>query len=374
MQTAMTLVEGVTEFYLDCEAHNWRQGRRIMDSIFYNDLEKRAYSIYEQYQEEFSINNKELKMKVINSNCYGGRTWSTGESDNIEIYSGTINMCYEYFSAVMRIKTGEIVSILLENQKDINEKFFSYEALFFDDDGNCRLIDSKIRDSRIVGLLIIFCARFVLVHEMGHLFNGHCEYVKKESSLLSYLPMVLKKKEVINEKITALDYRTMEMDADSFAATDTYKSLIVLYNLFEEKVDSELNIRPIELFYWWSFAIRSQSLITQDLEKNHYYKEMLNLPSVIRWANISGVFLKCLESRMLKIEYRKGDNEEVLLQQFLNGCQDAERIFNEIKHTEHNWIEEIKNGSLYDEFGRDIHNNWRKLRKKLEHYSRLPLY
>lgn len=345
-----------------------------MKSVFYNDIENRAYSIYDLYQEGLDSNTKELKMKVINNNNYGGRTWSTTENDNIEVYSGTINVCYEYFTTVMRLKTREIVDIIFRNQKDINNKEFPYEAIIFDDDGKGRLIDSKIRDSRIVGLLIIFCSRFILSHEIGHLFNGHCDYVKNESESLSYLPIVLSPQELINQKITALDYRTMEMDADAFAVTDSYKELLILYNLFEEKVDPKLNIRPIDLFYWWAFAIRSQSLITQNLENNDYFLEMVNLPSVVRWTKISGVFLKCLESGIWKIQYRVGDNEEVLLQEFVNGCKDAERIFNEINNTEYNWVDEIENGQLYDEFGIDVHDNWIELRGKLEKYSRLQLY
>lgn len=336
-----------------------------MDKELLKDIENRAYSIYDLYQERVADYNKKLKMKVIENDNYGGRTWSTLENDIIEIYSGTIYVCFEYFSSVTRLKTGEIINFLFKNEKDIDKKNLSYEAIIFDD-GKYKLLDSKNRDTKLATLLTIFCARFILSHEIGHLFNGHCDYVRSESKFLKYLPMVPQNEMVIDEEITALDYRTLEMDADAFAATDSYQELIILYNFFEEKVDLELNIRPKDLFFWWAFAIRSQTLITQDLEKKDCFKDMPNLPSVVRWTKISGVFLKCLESGIWKIQYKKGDNEDALLQEFVNGCKDAERIFNEINNTDYDWIKEIQNSHLYDEISEEVHDNWLKLREKLE--------
>ncbi|WXB93133.1 hypothetical protein WDJ61_18245 [Bacillus sp. FJAT-52991] len=349
---------------------------------FYVDIKERALSIYEQYQflmkevlkNETYISRYNLKFSIKEDANLGGKAWCDKYADNIQINKGVIDNFFDYFYGFTQMQSENFLKKMqINDEEDVG---VSYEFLKFDENGNANIFDSKIIDYKLAGLLTIFVSRFIITHELGHLFNGHCEFINsKDIKSLQYIPMFETDNNRNFKNVSPLNYRTLEMDADAFAATDNFRNLILLYERFEEKVDRDLDIKPIELFYWWSFAIRSNFLITQRILNDEEYKtNKTHLPSVARWILILGSMLNLIESDTYKVNYRDGDNKQKLLQGLADGFIYAEKCYNEKLYTNYNCIEETINNPDYKHYTTETQKNWGNLRDELDNFSRLPLY
>lgn len=347
---------------------------------FYIDIKNRAIDIYEQYQylvkevleNENDISKYNLKFDLKEDSNLGGKAWSGNYLDNIEVNKGVIDNFFDYFYGFTKIQTDDFLKQLrIDDGGEV-----SYELIKFDDNGNAKLFDSKVIDYKLAGLLTIFVSRFIITHELGHLLNGHCEYLNsKEKNSVQYISMFEDDNSKNIKDVASLDFRTLEMDADAFAATDNFRNLILLYDKFEDKVDKDLNIKPIELFYWWSFAIRSNFLITQVILNDEEYRpDKKHLPSVARWILILGSIVDIIDKGMYKINYRAGDNKGKLLESLTTGFLFAEKCYNERFYTNYNCLEETINSTDYGHFATAAQINWENLRSELKEFSRLPLY
>lgn len=355
-----------------------------MREVFYKDIKSRAQEVYEQYKylmKEVLKSNpnsikSQLKIYLKDDIKLGGKAWCENDIDSIEINKGVIDNFFDYFYDFAKMCSEEFLKMLSLDVDGIESGEMSYEEIVYDHHGKAKVIDNKAIDLSLASLLNIFVARFILTHELGHLFNGHCGYVNaKRGNSVQYIPMFYKDTYGITSIISPLDNRTLEMDADAFAATDNFRNLVLLYNKFEEKVDSRLNIKPIDLFYWWSFAIRSNFLIMQNLLNDDEYKDSITyLPSVARWSLIIGSIYTNINSGMNKINYRNGDSKEKILKTIVEGSVYAEKYFNEKFSTEYNWITEIIENEDYKNFVNEINKNWGNISSKLSCFSRLPLY
>lgn len=355
-----------------------------MRETFYEDIKSRAQDIYEQYK---YLMKEVLKMDSNSIECQlefyikddmklGGKAWCEKNIDNIQINKGVIDNFFDYFYNLTKTRTEDFLSMLpsLVYENEIGE--VSYEGVIYDNSGKAKIIDSKVIDLGLASLLNIFVSRFILTHELGHLLNGHCRYLNsKRFGSVQYIPIFYNDTDKNTSDISALDWRTLEMDADAFAATDNFRNLVLLYNKFEEKVDSKLNIQPIDLFYWWAFAIRSNFLLMQNIFNDNYYKQdMTHLPSVARWSLIIGSIDEIINKEVYLISYRDGDSKEKIMKTIIEGSIYAEKYFNQKFFTEYNWIAEVIKDKDYKEYVTEIHINWENIKSELRDFSRLPLY
>lgn len=347
---------------------------------FYIDIKNRAMDIYEQYQglvqEAFKNENDtakfSLKFRLNEDSELGGKAWSFNYLDNIQLNIGVIDNFFDYFYGFTEMQTVDLLKKLcVDDDGDV-----SYEFIKFDDNGNANLFDSKVIDYKLAGLLTIFVSRFIITHELGHLFNGHCEYLNsKAENSVQYISMFEEDISKNKLNISPLDFRTLEMDADAFAATDNFRYLILLYENFEDLVDKDLNIKPLELFHWWSFAIRSNFLITQRILSDEIYRvDKKHLPSVARWILVMGSIVNIIDEGVYKINYRTGDNKEKLIESLTLGFLYAEERYNRDFSTNYNCLEETRSSTDFIEYSTATQNNWRELRNELKKFSRLPLY
>lgn len=345
---------------------------------FYIDIKNRAKDIYEQYQYlvkealKSDTSNYRLEFYLKSDSSLGGKAWSKNNLDNIQINKGVIDSYFDYFYGFTKMQTDYFLEKL--HIEDVEEA--SYEFIKFDGNGNPNLFDSKVIDYKLAGLLTIFVSRFIITHELGHLLNGHCEYLNsKEQNEIHYIPMFEKDNSKNIKNVSSLDFRTLEMDADAFAATDNFRNLLLIYEKFEDMVDKDLNIEPIELFYWWSFAIRSNFLITQKILNDEEYRpDKKHLPSVARWVLILSSIISIIDEGLYKLNYRTGDNKEKLLEYITKGFVFAEKQYNERFYTNYNSLEETINSTDYSNYVTATQKNWENLRNELSEFSRLPLY
>ncbi|CAH1056679.1 hypothetical protein [Paenibacillus pseudetheri] len=347
---------------------------------FYIDIKHRAMAIYEQYryiikevlESEFDISKYILNLYFRDDSNLGGKAWSDNYLDYIQINKGVIDNFFEYFYGFTKKNTEDFLKALHVDE----DEEASYEYIKFDDNGNPNFFDSKVIDYKLAGLLTIFVSRFIITHELGHLLNGHCEFINsKDNNSLNYISMFEEDNRKVIKNVSPLDFRTLEMDADAFAATDNIRNLLLIYDNFEEKVDKDLNIKPIELFYWWSFAIRSNFLITQRILNDEEYKlDKKHLPSEARWVLILGSVTSFINENLNIINYRAGDNKENLLKALVAGFKFAENCYSERTYTKYNSLEETIKSTDYKHYASATLENWEKLRDKLTKFSRLPLY
>lgn len=356
----------------------------MVREVFYEDIKRRAQEIYEQYKylmkEILKINPNsiecQLKVYLKDDMKLGGKAWCKNGIDNIQINKGVIDNFFDYFYNLTKKCSEDFLSMSPFLVGEIESEEVSYEGIIYDNNRKAKIIDSKAIDLSLASLLNIFVARFILTHELGHLLNGHCRYVNsKKCGSVQYIPIFYNDIDGNTSAISPLDWRTLEMDADAFAATDNFRNLVLLYNKFEGKIDSKLNIQPIDLFYWWSFAIRSNFLLMQSiLNDNDYKQDMTYLPSVARWSLIIASIDEIINSDMYKINYRSGDSKKKIMKVVIEGSIYAEKYFNEKFLTEYNWIKEIKENKDYYKYVTEINMNWEKIGRELVCFSRLPLY
>ena len=185
---------------------------------------------------------------------------------------------------------------------------------------------------------------------------------------MNYIPFYYYKNEKFLDEKSALDIRTLEMDADAFAATQSIVHVLYLYKNFESQV--KIRMEPKDIFYWWSFAVRSHFLMCEDqFMDNAYYKTMTHLPSSARWSLIYLSALEVIGSCDM-IEQEKKEFKELIIKGALN----AEVKFNNIKFSMYSWIKEIDSNMQYVSYRDEINSNWVKIKTQLKKYSRLPLF
>ena len=159
-----------------------------------------------------------------------------------------IDLYYDYFAESMSEKTIDFLRKIRPSDSDEELKKISYEGIIYRN-GKVETINSKIEDDEKVKLLEIFASRFIVLHEFGHVFNGHCNYLAAELQFENRDGFYMYFDEhgsAINEK-DSLNIRTLEMDADAFAATQSMSHLCFLYENFDKEVN--IKIGKEDLFY-----------------------------------------------------------------------------------------------------------------------------
>lgn len=346
-----------------------------MDALLEKDLIYRANSLYDNFQD--LIKNffpekwydSSLDFAIKDCKEINGKSWCNQDKDHIEINRGVLELFYNYFAKVMEYDKINFLRHLNISEDEDELRKISFEGVFYNGE-KVELYDSKLVDDGKTKLLEIFVSRFIILHELGHLLNGHCKWMADNIKLkeMGYIPLFYYGMEKTLDEETALDIRTLEMDADAFAVTNSMHHVLFLYNNFEEQV--RVRIEQPEIYYWWAFAIRSHFLTCEDLfMDNCYYKKMTHLPSNARWTLIYWAAIEIIDY------YDITEQEKKMFKNMISmGAIDAERKFNCIKGSNYNWFAEVENNSQYSKYRNEVNKNWENLRNQLQEYTRLPLF
>ena len=226
--------------------------------------------------------------------------------------------------------------------------------------------------------LSMFALRFIAAHEIGHLINGHCALLKKAYAIPK-TEMIVKEKLPLCKKSYVLDRRTMEMDADAFAATCSIDNIIELYKKREdsewEKIYGKLP-RGQQIFRMWAFAVHSLFLIMEKECHSSYSVEGTYLPNEARSKMVVDAAFNAMESRRNFGEFVCTSQEySIILQAIVNGIVEAEAFFNRKYGTNFNFLLNTYQNSVYKRYSDEVLEHWEKsLRKRLEKDARIPLY
>ena len=242
-------------------------------------------------------------------------------------------------------------------------------------DQNYPIIGSDELENQLTSLLTVFVSRFILMHELGHLFNGHCQYLSSlcQSDKMNYFPMFNYGNSKIEGVMSNLDWRTLEYDADSFAITGSFQYLMMLYQDFDNKVDTYIIKEPSDLFYWWGFAIRSEFLLMQKIFSDDNTPHAHHFPSSLRWITVILTINGILYGEHFKFNYVNHDNAAIILEKIFSGASYAERYFTKVNKIDNCLIlDTIENHKC--EHLEDVEQNWKKMLIKLKPFTRLYLY
>lgn len=313
---------------------------------------------------------KKLVPEIVNSADINAYAMSDKDNDYISINYGMTSLISEYLDVFSK-----------EYNFNMINKFHSFEIDHIDDNlfegiiqknDSYQIFSNSSQNKYLSLLCFTYIERFIITHEMGHIFNGHTEYMGQEYNLKKF--SMFFKSSVTNKM--ALDIRTLEYDADSFAATETALYLIDSYNNFEEIVSDKLLMYPKNIFFWWFFSIRLFFLILEyELNDFFYNDEITYLPSVHRFSTIFSTVFEILEfaDKNKIITYRDEDSLISFAYEIERGINDAETFFNKNKKTDYNWSETLNSDTNYSEYLKEIKSNWAKISSEIEKYSRMSI-
>lgn len=342
--------------------------------LLIEDLKNRSDSIYDSVYTLIEMNGDKVEKKklffdIVDSDEINGRAWCNDEEDHVEINKGVIRVYYDLFLKINEYFKNNFLKRFISRESEEDIEKMSLEAIVFEG-GTPVLKDSKkIVDDR-AKLLEVFVFRFILLHEFGHIFNGHCSYLADKEKKNVAIPMYYTDN-MNRENISALDIRTMEMDADMFAVTQSIWHLLFLYTDFDSQVQCE-GIKPMDLFYWWAFAIRCHFLLCEDrfMDAQKYYEDMKHLPSNARWGMIADTATDIIENKINPTVL----NTMEAIDRFFHGIMEAEKVFNELKYTSYSWYDELAENEQYEHYRNQVNENWNIVVEELKAYSRCPLF
>jgi hypothetical protein len=322
-------------------------------------------------------NTKGLKFNYIEVDELNACVWIDDDYDNMRINTGTVSILYAFFYTVFS-NTSMFVKIGDANGESNNLVIGSFNP---NNVSVCFSGAPKDENRRtIANLVSLMACRYVCMHELGHLLNGH-SYLLNNLYGTQQIEMILKNiaglfKEKVKLKY-ALDRRTLEMDADSFAATNGINNIIEIYQAREEtNFYFDLLENPFQIFELWTFAVHSIFMLFESYSSSSYDKTGFYLPNEAReMLNLSAA-QKTIDVMIDRGYFKCSITEkENIMNHFYKGIREAEIFFNTTFKTNYDFIGQGINDSRFIDYADEVLDHWNKnLRNKLEKYSRAILY
>ncbi|WP_315110216.1 hypothetical protein [Clostridium intestinale] len=338
--------------------------RSIFGEGEYSYLDEPMYNYYRLYSEEI-VNKLNEANKLENLNKF---EFSYKESpsvnafsscknymDKIQITRGVVERSYQLFNSFIVCfpdfkkfdENNSKIGVMFKFQMGEEYGHASYDLIV--------QIPLKKEQKEIAEILTTIAVKFTILHEIGHLYNGHIAYLNE-----------MKERKI---PVSDLEHLTMEMDADAFAIT----------RIVEEIISQFINIKVGTGFYLINYEYDLIKIVAVSifgviqLIYSDYGDRKLagtkQLPVEYRIANALG----CIEGNIDRLKLpgidRKYINEciyscAVSLNQFYFAVYEKKKDINEfIKYfTEYN-----------SNIDKDIKNTWKSLRVKLHNHARCRL-
>lgn len=228
-----------------------------------------------------------------------------------------------------------------------------------------QIISLKIHDRRredLMFCLIHWAVRFILLHELGHHYNGHIKFLENEYNL-STLAMCNNKL----EKLSNLDYQTLEMDADAFAIGQSVDHVLSLYINKNNILSHNSILRKIinedfdKIIFYWGIAIHCLFLL---FEKSHHVDDV-HLQRRLRQNIALNTAIECVE---------KDGGDMIDCNKFVDlmykAQEYAEKAYNKVQNTKTDYDEIKKIMNLHQLISvQNIFDNWKNVRPELEKYT-----
>lgn len=331
----------------------------------------------ELYENTNTNKKSKLSFYYDSDTFFNAYTYTKGTNDYMCMYVGTILNAFAHIKSVFCSS-----SFLLnfgnpnfEKNNHVSGKFdITQKQLLFTADP----IDPIRQElSTYTALMMI---RYIYGHELGHILNGHTSYISNLYAVPK-LEMICKKllsnfSEKLQEQY-ALDRRTLEMDADSFAASMSIDNIIMLYIQQNENPHFfNLLNDSCDIFTLWSFAIHSIFLLFEYHSASSYNSLSFYLPNEAREILSLSSSLNALND-YIKHNIFECSNTlyQKIISKIFDGINEAENYFNSIYYTNYHFIQNTNNNPIYSRFADEVLTHWNdKLYPRLKKYARVPLY
>ncbi|NFB52054.1 hypothetical protein EXM40_04365 [Clostridium botulinum] len=225
-----------------------------------------------------------------------------------------------YASAGKRPEGGYIVKVSMATYNIIEEYYSTmicikgfYNTMTLREEFNGGIAQNYSR------ILIDMTLRTIIFHELGHIFNGHIDYIQfkideykklhPEVKEINYIPEYLEKSKEARPYLTPIDWQALEWNADDFAIT----RLIGQYT-YKDNIDGDILKTIDQAFFMITAAITSMyCLMDMNLAKDkdtiNEYKLEEHLPKRFRLKKYCEVAVLATE-KFNGIELFKGLNKE----------------------------------------------------------------
>ena len=211
--------------------------------------------------------------------------------------------------------------------------------------------------------------RFIFAHEVGHIVNGHTRLMD-DLYMNSKIYMRMEKSNNVFQY--CLDRRTLEMDADAVAATNSIDNILMLYEKGKKDLE-DMQIFSIEdLFELWGFSVACVFLKFELDLKSSYNSNSYYLPNDARYL------LAIDAARQTLLSYIRNEiisytvDVEKYDSAVTNGLLEAEKFFRLYNGDLSLTASLINNRDKFELFSEEVNNNWNKnLRSRLEQHSRI---
>lgn len=233
----------------------------FLKGIFEASLQYINTNIRIHYNNEFKV-----KLKIISNKVNEINGWAD-KIDNIYtvgIYWGTYHWIDDFWKKML---TDDVFLSLLtgkthiDNKKEISEEYYP--------------------------LMLIISLKCVIFHELGHIVNGHVDYIKDKNENSMKLFEAVDKEEVMSKKLGNIDskiWQAIEWNADDFGATN-----IIGQTTYRDNIEKSV-IKNSEHGLWLTFIAQVvvYSLMYMGLEGRDglEYKEKKHLPLRFRLESI----------------------------------------------------------------------------------------
>ena len=340
------------------------------DSSYFNVVKTMVEGIYER---NFDLKKLEFNFcddSSVNACAYYDKK---GDYDFLTINTGTI------IEIVALIKTAFAQRNILCRFGNSNEERNAiytgkhifrnnkHELIFSMQDA---IVDSCRENlSFYVAMLAI---RFIFTHEVGHIVNGHTRLMY-DLYMNSKIYMCMEKSNNVFQY--CLDRRTLEMDADAAAATNSIDNILMLYEK-EKKILEDMQIFSIEdLFELWGFSVACVFLKFELDIKSSYNSNSYYLPNDARYLLVIDAARQTLlsynrnELMSYTVDVKKYDKAVT------KSLLEAEKFFR-LYGEDLSFTKFLKNNrKKFVSFSEEVNNNWdNNLRSRLERYSRTVLF
>lgn len=217
-----------------------------------------------------------------------------------------------------------------------------------------------------------FVLKFIALHEMGHIVDGHTRLLNK---LYAKPEIYMRLEKAINNKMYCLDRRTLEMDADAVAISALFDHVATTYKDCIGKEPLDRLKSPEDIFKLWSFSIAILFMYFEVNAPSEYDPNGYYLPNNARFKL---AMLAAKENAKLFIKHgivkELEPNKNKIISAIINGIDEASRLIERIFNIKLDWLSTFED-EKFDFYSNEVLNNWdNRLKKKLEKYARVTLY
>jgi len=343
-------------------------------SIFHIDdySERSYYTIYKNMAQimynstpMIGDNNRNLVFGYLESSSVNASAFIYKNNDYIFINCGTIVKIHDTFNK------------LLSNPRVFSEvgkpKYSDYryhiDPVINNGENQTVFYNGPSDETRrdLAFLMSYFAVLYVILHEMGHHLNGHLQLLNENS--VETLEMT-EEGEVL-EKISILDYQTLEMDADAFATSTStvhFHSLIENLDTFPfPALVPQLGKKNMYRYWLFSILCLYRILGNDNINEINLYDSKY-FPYRLRQALSSRIPISVLE--------HLGDKEGAELYASLidKMFHYAEDMYNITFETETDTSDVlVASTDMVAEHSKIVHDNWLNIKPRLMKYARAIL-